>query len=77
MSRRRRRPRRNPELRLWATKMADPELHRDSTVMVEALQHLAGQLPSPGPDPSPQQQFIGHLRELESRCIVPPESDHP
>jgi hypothetical protein len=73
MVRPRKKSRRGSELRLWATSIIDPQLHKDSSVMVRALQEVAETLPDPGPDPDPREALVGKLRDWADRL----ESDEP
>ncbi len=65
MARRRKKPR-SAEPQLWATRMCDPELAKDSAEMVAALQRVAATI-EPRPDPLPAEQFIGRLRQWADR----------
>ena len=63
MTRKRRRPKRGAEVRVWATSIADPELARDSAVMLEALKEVAATI-EPRPDPVPGIDWDGLFRRL-------------
>jgi hypothetical protein len=67
MARRRRQPERGTEARLWATKMNDPEMARDSEIMLAALREVAGTLPPPAPDPDPREVLTSRLEAWADR----------
>ena len=41
--------------------MNDPEIARDSEMMVDALREVAATLPPPAPDPSPREELTSRL----------------